>query len=219
MTVVRRRGSAAELHALDPFELHPGAEPWLLLCELTRPGVVLGSRQNPSMLDRVACEAGGFDIARRRSGGGIVVLRPDDVIWIDVIVPGPAAVPDDVRGSMVWAGERWAAALGTGTVHRGGMVATPWSELMCFAGIGPGEVLDGDRKLVGLSQRRTRHGARIQGLVHRRVPPDSDVELIASPHPSGRPPSAATVGSQVTADDLVIGIEQALVGPAMGDPA
>lgn len=170
------------------------------------------------MLDLVACEAGGFDIARRRSGGGIVVLRPDDVIWIDVVVPRPAGVPDDVRRSMVWAGARWAAALGAGTVHRGGMVVTPWSELMCFAGIGPGEVLDGDRKLVGLSQRRTRHGARIQGLVHRRVPPNSDVELIAPPRPSGRPPSPATVGSHVTADDLVIGLERALVGPAMGDP-
>jgi hypothetical protein len=70
-------------------------------------------------------------------------------------------------------GRAWRAALievagadpGRLRVHRGGMVDSDWSALVCFAGIGPGEVLDG-AKLVGLSQRRTRAGARIQGLMH-----------------------------------------------------
>jgi lipoate-protein ligase A len=35
-----------------------------------------------------------------------------------------------------------------------------WSPLVCFAGLGPGEVLVDGRKVVGLSQRRTRAGAR-----------------------------------------------------------
>ena len=52
-------------------------------------------------------------------------------------------------------------------VHRGGMLDSAWSDLVCFAGIGPGEVLIGGRKLVGLSQRRTRHGLRMQGMVYR----------------------------------------------------
>jgi hypothetical protein len=37
-----------------------------------------------------------------------------------------------------------------------------WGGLACFAGIGPGEVLLGGRKSVGVSQRRDRSGARFQ---------------------------------------------------------
>ena len=84
---------------------------------------------------------------------------------------------------MVWIGEHWLEALGPCCspsdvcathldvqhldVHRGGMLDAAWSDLVCFAGIGPGEVLLGGRKLVGLSQRRTRHGLRLQGMVYR----------------------------------------------------
>ena len=49
------------------------------------------------------------------------------------------------------------------------MACTGWCPLVCFAGVGPGEVLAGGRKLVGISQRRTRAGARFQCAVHVRV--------------------------------------------------
>ena len=48
------------------------------------------------------------------------------------------------------------------SVHDGAMASTAWSKLVCFDGVGAGEVLVGGRKLVGLSQRRTRHAARLQ---------------------------------------------------------
>ncbi len=48
------------------------------------------------------------------------------------------------------------------------MVRTPWSSLVCFAGLGPGEVTVDGRKLVGISQRRTRAGARFQCAVYSR---------------------------------------------------
>jgi lipoate-protein ligase A len=48
------------------------------------------------------------------------------------------------------------------------MVRTRWSPLVCFAGLGPGEVSAGGRKLVGISQRRTRAAARFQCAVHGR---------------------------------------------------
>jgi hypothetical protein len=59
------------------------------------------------------------------------------------------------------------AALGTlgvdALVHRGGLCTTQWSRLVCFGGLGTGEVTDaGGVKLVGLSQRRSREGARFQ---------------------------------------------------------
>jgi lipoate---protein ligase len=64
-------------------------------------------------------------------------------------------------------GEAWAEALGDGAeVHRGGMVHTAWSALVCFAGLGPGEVTRAGRKLVGISQRRTRDAARLQCAVY-----------------------------------------------------
>lgn len=143
------------------------------LCEPTATALVLGSRQSSNVVDIERCRQAGIDVAARRSGGGAVLIVPDHVVWIDVIAPR-GVLPDDVRASMVLVGEWWIQALvecGVPaeplSVHRGGMVTSAWSELVCFAGLGPGEVLLGDRKLVGLSQRRTRHGVRIQGLVHR----------------------------------------------------
>lgn len=38
---------------------------------------------------------------------------------------------------------------------------------MCFAGVGAGEVLLDGRKVVGISQRRARDGARFQCVVFR----------------------------------------------------
>jgi lipoate-protein ligase A len=169
------------------------------LCEPTDAAIVLGSRQTPDVVDLAACRAAGLEVVRRRSGGGVVLLRPGAVAWVDLVVPHGVA-PDDVRGSMRWAGERWAAALegsvdGRLTVHTAGMVVTPWSELVCFAGLGPGEVLlDGD-KLVGLSQRRTRHGLRIQGTVHRRDLVAELPGLLAGPLPAAELASPAVLPS------------------------
>lgn len=184
--------TVAGLHALDPFVDGVPAVPEVWRCELTDAAIVLGSRQRPDLLDLDACAAAGLDVVRRRSGGGAVLLRPDAAVWIDAVLPHGVA-PDDVRGSMVWIGERWLDALvatvdagGDLAVHRGGMLCTPWSDLVCFAGIGPGEVLLGGRKLVGLSQRRTRHGLRIQGTLYRRpvtgeIPPLLAAELPSTP--------------------------------------
>jgi lipoate---protein ligase len=47
-------------------------------------------------------------------------------------------------------------------VWRGGLQHSRWSRRICFAGLGPGEVTIGERKLVGMAQRRTRQGALFQ---------------------------------------------------------
>lgn len=188
--VILRTMSVAELHGLDPFvhrdEPLVGPEVWI--CSPTDSAVVLGSRQSPELLDSEACRAAGLAIVRRRSGGGAVLLRPDAVAWIDLVLPHGIA-PDDVRGSMVWVGERWGDALaelghGLLDVHRGGMVCTPWSDLVCFAGVGPGEVLVAGRKFVGLSQRRTRHGIRVQGTLYRRPVTREIPSLLVGPTPA-----------------------------------
>lgn len=191
--VLHRRGTVAELHALDPFVDGPLAAPQVWWCDPTDDALVLGSRQTDELVDLARLARSGLAVARRRSGGGAVIVRPGAVVWIDVVLPHGIA-PDDVRGAMVWIGERWAAAVarfvpGSGAgglaVHRGGMVTTVWSDLVCFAGVGPGEVLLGGRKLVGLSQRRTRHGLRLQGLAYRMPVTAGVGELF-----TGRVPSA-----------------------------
>lgn len=168
--VAERVGTVGELHALDPFTGPDPVVPEVWWCRPTDDAIVLGSRQGEDLVDRAACSRAGLTIVRRRSGGGAVLMRHSSVVWIDVVLP-PRFAPDDVRGSMVWIGEHWRAVLEPMTdrplvVHHGGLSCSDWSDRVCFSGIGPGEVLDGSDKLVGLSQRRTRRGTRIQTLVY-----------------------------------------------------
>jgi len=204
--VVRQRGSVEYLHRLDPFDADPGAagrsgtDPQVWWCDAADAALVLGSRQSIDLVDQAALTAAGLGIVRRRSGGGAVIVRPDVAVWVDIVMPHGVA-PDDIRGSMVWIGERWMAAIapllvgGSGAreldVHRGGMVATAWSDLVCFAGLGPGEVLLGGRKLVGLSQRRTRLGIRIQGMVYRSPVTADIARFFVGEVPTGEPPEPA----------------------------
>lgn len=170
-SVTTRVATVAELHALDPFADRVVVGPEVWICEPTDAAIVLGSRQTPDLVDADACRAARLEVVRRRSGGGAVLLRPEAAVWIDLVLPHGVA-PDDVRGSMVWIGERWSDVLASSvagdiSVHDGGMVCTPWSDLVCFAGVGPGEVLVDGRKFLGLSQRRNRHGIRVQGTLYR----------------------------------------------------
>jgi lipoate-protein ligase A len=189
--ITRVSGSAADFHAR---ELPDVVSVWQI--DVEHPAIVLGSRQTEDVLDVVACRERQVEIARRRSGGGVVLLMPGATEWIDVVVP--AADPrweDDVRRSMVRIGERWVDALrgvvdGELTVHRGPQVRTAWSELVCFAGVAPGEVLLDGVKLIGLSQRRTRHGSRFQCAVNRRFDADLLIELLADPVEAALPPVA-----------------------------
>jgi lipoate-protein ligase A len=57
------------------------------------------------------------------------------------------------------------------TVHRGRLALSRWGRLVCFAGVGAGEVLAGGRKVVGISQRRTRHAVRFQCVALREWDP------------------------------------------------
>jgi lipoate-protein ligase A len=204
--VTRRGGTVRELHELDPLaDASSAAHVWWMQPEDT--AIVLGSRQSPDIVDTAECARLGIDVVKRRSGGGAVLVVPDQLVWVDIVAPPggapddvPNDVPNDVRGSMLWAGEMWQRALmpfvgdgGELTVHGGSMIATPWSDLVCFAGLGPGEVsLDG-RKLVGLSQRRTRNGVRIQGTLYT-APPDIDLaRLLRPPRPAMPLPAVASL--------------------------
>lgn len=149
-----------------------------------RPALVLGSAQRADVVDGAAAARAGVEVVRRRSGGGAVLLVPGEVTWIDVILPaGDPLWQDDVGRAFDWLGEAWAAtlvALGAGhpEVHRGALVGSRWSGLVCFGGLGRGEVTLCGHKVLGLSQRRTRRGARFQCALLHRWDPQALLDLL-----------------------------------------
>jgi lipoate-protein ligase A len=148
------------------------------VCRPTRPAIVLGSTQSSDVVDRAAAASAGLEVVRRRSGGGAVLVTPDDPVWIDVWVPaGDALWKADVTGAFGWLGSTWARALeglgltGVGVQGPAPGACTRWSSLLCFAGVGAGEVSVGGRKVVGLAQRRNRSGAWFHGACLLRWDP------------------------------------------------
>lgn len=182
--LVRSASSPADFHTRVVADPAP-CEIWCH--DITSPALVLGSMQDESVVDVGACRDAGVDVVRRRSGGGAVLLLPGEVTWIDVIVPvGTAGWSDDIHGPMVWIGRALAAVIESllaggcdVAVHEGAMRTTPWSSLVCFDGVGAGEVLLDGRKLVGISQRRTRHAARLQCCWYSTYDPSRLLELLA----------------------------------------
>lgn len=160
----------------ETFHLRPvevsGRALWIPTLSTQRV-LVLGSSQRDDDLDHAALEAADVQVARRRSGGGAVLVSSADLVWFDIVLTNTDPLwIDDISTSFDWLGEAMANALSSlgveTTVHRGAMVRTDWSRRVCFAGLGPGELTQGTRKLVGMSQRRTRDWARFQVAVLRR---------------------------------------------------
>jgi lipoate---protein ligase len=179
-TVAERRAPAGELHERLLEVDHRLIE----VLEPDRAALVLGSTQPVSDVDSVAAAAIGVDVVRRRSGGGAVLLLPGQDLWVDVTIPRADPLwDDDVARSSHWLGDAWVRALATvgihAEMHADRLVRTAWSSKVCFAGRGPGEVLIDGRKVVGISQRRTRDAARFQCLLARRWDPVPLIALLA----------------------------------------
>jgi lipoate-protein ligase A len=146
--------------------------------------MVIGSNQQAHLFSSAALTAAGVAVIRRRSGGGAVLVGPSDPIWVDLWIPSADTLFDsDVRRSAYWVGRSWAAALadlGASSleVHQGPIVRAPWSDVVCFAGVGPGEVLAAGRKVVGVAQWRCRQGSLFHSAAYRRWDPASLAELV-----------------------------------------
>jgi lipoate---protein ligase len=189
--VERWAGTVAALHALPwPDPLVPTV--WLM--EPDRAALVLGSTQRVDAVDVDALAAAGIDLATRRTGGGAVLVEPDGTVWVDVLIPrGDPRWDDDVNRSFLWLGQAWQRALedlGTDAdLHQGALVCGAFGRRVCFAAIGSGELTVGGAKVVGLSQRRTRSGARLQAICYRHWRPEPLAALGIDP--SDLPPVAA----------------------------
>lgn len=178
--VERYDATAAELHADGPRPVGR----WARIGHVTDSAVVLGSTQKPEVLDldRVAFE--GLGVTRRRTGGGLVLVEPGAQVWLDLwLPPGDGLLLPDVGRSFAWLGEVWHSALaGLGvdaTSHEGALQCGRWGRTICFAGVGPGELTVGGRKVVGLAQRRGRWGARFQAAALLRWEPERLAALVA----------------------------------------
>ncbi|MGH9185868.1 MAG: lipoyl protein ligase domain-containing protein [Acidimicrobiales bacterium] len=182
--VERFSGHAKDLHQRDPPDPMT-RRVWVLT--VTGPALVLGSAQPLTDIDEAHAAARGMEVARRRSGGGAVLLEPGGSLWVDVLVPRTDPLWHvDIGVATHWLGDVWASALAAlgraADVHKGGLIRTEWSSRVCFAGLGPGEVTDENgRKLVGISQRRTRAGARFQCVTLAHWDPEDLGELLSVP--------------------------------------
>lgn len=202
-------GPASALFGDDP--LAAPVERSITVRRVNGPTVVLGSAQHDTVVDAGRALTAGVAVVRRRSGGGAVWLDPSSITWLDITIPAsdPFWEPD-VGRAFWWVGDAWSAALaaigvGGARVHRGGLRSTPWSRTVCFASLGPGEVHQGDAKIVGIAQRRTRAGALFQcGVLHRWDPgPLLHVLALTDDERAHSGTALRAAGSGVSSDGLL----------------
>jgi lipoate---protein ligase len=162
----------------------PVGERSVVVYDVARPTLVLGSSQSDDAVDWDRVRERGVEVVHRRSGGSAVLVEPGAAVWVDVTIPaGDRWWDHDVGRAFHWMGAAWAEVLIAGGVlarwHDGAMQRTPWSPWVCFAGVGPGEVTVGGRKVIGLSQRRTREGALFQCCAALRWEPERLLDVLA----------------------------------------
>lgn len=200
--IISTWGPAAQFHARN---VGPMTRSQIWVHQVPQPTVVLGSTQSPEILNHDWIAHEGYDLVKRRSGGGVVVIDPDTSVWIDVIIaPDHLLWSNDVGQAFMWVGQAWARALasvGVGdlTVHQGPATNPELGRLLCFGSVGFGEVLAGGSKVVGLSQRRTKYGARFQGIAHKAVDPVRLSDAFAADWP---PIALLEIGTDFDTDAL-----------------
>ena len=202
--VVRAKGDARGFHS---HGVPAGAQRSVRLLDVSGSALALGSTQSIDDVDLDVAKRLDVDVFNRQSGGGAVLLDPGAQLWVDVVIGRSDPLwKDDVSLASQWLGDVWVEALRSvgieGVVHRGAMVTNELSSVVCFAGLAAGEVTVAGAKVVGISQRRTRAGARFQCSVPLGWDARRHAELLA-------PGIAASGGS----------IEDVRVFPAtLGDP-
>jgi lipoate---protein ligase len=140
----------------------------MFMVRAERATLVLGGSQATDVLDPRKRDE--IPLRRRRGGGGLVLVRPDD-LWLDWWIPhDDARWSHDVQVSSVQVGQWWARALRTSVddveVHEGRLEGEAAHRVVCFAGRGPGEVFVDGRKAVGVTQWRVREGVFVSTILH-----------------------------------------------------
>lgn len=181
----------------------------------TAAAIVLGRGQGDVQLRDI-----GSAVVSRFSGGGAVWLSPD-VLSLDVLLPADHPwASERLTEAFDHVGAAWLAGLrdlgvtgltvhdGPSTVRRRGSAREQLLAAVCYATRGRGEVFWHGRKLVGLAQRRRRHGAMVQcGVLRRWRPQTLLTALGADPEDDeicGAAVGLADISDQAPPDDEVI---------------
>jgi lipoate-protein ligase A len=191
-----------------------------VFCYPDRPAVVLGSTQPLASIDQAATGRFGTELVRRRSGGGAVFVAPGAQVWLDLFVPvGDPLYDVDVSRAAGFVGELWREALvalggpgGDFVVHTGPLVTSQWSRLWCFSGVGPGEVSSNGRKLVGVSQRRSRAGAWFFTMACTGLDPARDASFLCGSDEWRCGLAEELERSQVPLESPIAAVESSLAG-------
>jgi lipoate-protein ligase A len=154
--------------------------------EVEKPMLVLGSTQRTDIVDRFEVHDRGIEVVRRHGGGGAVFLEPGNQLWVDAWIPRHDPLwQRDVLVAAAWVADWWRTALsraglgGDGlSAHAGRSEPGDLGDLICFAGRGPGEVFSSGRKVVGLSQWRSREGSLFSSCVYAVWDPAPLVRLL-----------------------------------------
>ena len=175
---------------------------------LSHPTVVLGSTQRAEIISMERASASGVSVVRRRGGGGAVLLRPGDHLWLDAWIPRDDPLWEaDVAVAALWCGAWWRNALAqigvaACVVHEGRSEPGPQGALVCFSGRGPGEVFQAGRKLMGMSQWRSREGSLFRSCAYTHWDPAPLVELFDLDLPTRESLVKNLARSAVGVDDL-----------------
>jgi lipoate---protein ligase len=189
---------------------------------VTQPTLVLGSTQPAGLIRTEAAADAGVEVVRRRGGGGAVLLLPGDHLWLEAWIPrGDPLWEADVTAATAWVGAWWAAALARFgvapcEVHQGPAAPGRHGALVCFSGRGPGEVFQGDRKVMGLSQWRSREGSLFHACAYSRWDPEPLVALLEVDPAQREALEQDLAGSAVGLGDVrPVGVEAGLVEQAL----
>ncbi len=178
-------GSAAALHACEPSAersitwMIPDEPTWCIGNAQLR-----GGEWGPAALPADVLDTQGVPCIRRRSGGGAVLVAPNTSLWCDVSIGRFDPLwKADVERSFDWLGELCRRALRTAApdlpwdCHHGPPLERQAGAALCFAGVGHGELMSGERKAVGLAQIRTADRVRFQCLVYSEFDVEAHVQM------------------------------------------
>ena len=141
-------------------------------------------------------------------------VHPTDSVWVDITISRDDPLwKDDVAQSMLWLGQVFVEALSPwvkAEVYRESFATGVDGRVVCFASSSPGEVFVGANKLVGISQRRGREGARFQCVLYRHWRPTEWSSVLASSEVRSRVADIAVATLDIPAQTLVNAISEQL---------
>jgi lipoate-protein ligase A len=185
--------------------------------------LILGTSQKPEAANLEYCRETGIAVYRRTSGGTAVLAEPD-FVSLDVALPsGHSLALSDIVATYRWLGLTWLEALKRLGLEELRLVqpeevraeriaaASPeeierdkLARMVCFGSLSPYEVVQGNRKLVGLAQIRRRAGTLLQCGIPLRAQTARFAPLLALP-PERHPELTTILEGQSTSLDRLLG--------------